>query len=156
LNNELVRENPETLFVTVFAAILDTDQGVLDYCIAGHDAPWRIAASGAVNQLTGEGNPPLSVMDDIEYPLERIQLSSGDAICVVTDGITEAMNSLGELYGRTRPIELLARKGRDLSAAGLLALLRDEVRTFVGGAEQSDDLTLLVVRWYGPPGPSAH
>jgi adenylate cyclase len=152
LNGELFQENPEMFFVTVFAAILDTEQGVLDYCIAGHDAPWRIDAFGAVNQLTGEGNPPLSVMDDIDYPLERVQLSSGEAICVVTDGIIEAMNAAGELYGRTRPIELLERKGRDLSASGLLALLRDDVRAFVGNAEQSDDLALLVVRWYGPHG----
>jgi adenylate cyclase len=90
------------------------------------------------------------VMDDIAYPLERVQLHSGDAICVFTDGIIEAMNEAGELYGRIRPIELLERKGKDLSASGLLALLRDDVRAFVGNAEQSDDLTLLVVRWYGP------
>ena len=138
------------LFVTAFAAILDVESGVLAYCIAGHDAPWRINASGEVGQLTGESNPPLSVMEDIDYPTERMELAPGDAICVLTDGITEAMNPASELYGDTRISELLQSKGRGLSASELLGLIRNDVRIFVDGAEQADDLSLLVVRWHGP------
>jgi adenylate cyclase len=150
LNGVLCRENPEMLFVTAFAAILDVENGILAYCIAGHDAPWRINASGSVGRLTGEGNPPLSVIEDIDYPTERIELTPGDAICVLTDGITEAMNPASELYGDTRISELLQSKGRGLSASELLGLIRNDVRIFVDGAEQADDLSLLVVRWYGP------
>lgn len=150
LNSVLCAENPEMLFVTAFAAILDVENGVLLYCMAGHDAPWRITASGAVGQLAGEGNPPLSVMEGVDYPVERLELSRGDAICVITDGITEAMNPAGQLYGDTRIPELLQSGGRGLSASELLGLIRRDVRTFVDDAEQSDDLSLLVVRWYGP------
>ncbi len=150
LNGVLYKENPEMLFVTAFAAILDVESGVLTYCIAGHDAPWLINAAGSVEQLRGEGNPPLSVMEDGNYPTEGLQLNPGDAICVITDGITEAMNPAGDLYGDTRIPELLQSKGGNLSASELLKIIRNDVRTFVSNAEQSDDLTLLVVRWQGP------
>jgi serine phosphatase RsbU (regulator of sigma subunit) len=150
LNEVLCAENPEMLFVTAFAAILDVESGVLSYCIAGHDAPWCINASGTVGQLTGEGNPPLSVMEGVDYPMKYMELAPGDAICVLTDGITEAMNPAGELYGDTRIPDLLHSKGRGLSASELLGLIRSDVRNFVDNAEQSDDLSLLVVRWYGP------
>jgi serine phosphatase RsbU (regulator of sigma subunit) len=149
LNGVLCQENPEMLFVTAFAAILDVESGLLTYCIAGHDAPWLINASGRIGQLTGEGNPPLSVMEDIDYQIESMKLDPGDAICVITDGITEAMNPAGELYGETRLPELLQSKGRGLSATELLGLIRNDVRTFVNNAEPSDDLSLIVVRWYG-------
>jgi adenylate cyclase len=150
LNAVLCSENPEMLFVTAFAAILDVESGMLNYCIAGHDPPWLINASGAVGQLTGEVNPPLSVMEDVDFSMEHMELTSGDAICVITDGITEAMNPVGQLYGDTRIPELLNSIGQGLSASELLGLIRNDVRAFVDHAEQSDDLSLLVVRWYGP------
>ena len=150
LNGVLCRENPEMFFVTAFAAILDVESGMLAYCIAGHDAPWHITASGSVGRLTGEVNPPLSVMKDVAYPTEHMKLAPGDAICVLTDGITEAMNPASELYGETRISELLQSKGRGLSASELMGLIRNDVRVFVDCAEQADDLSLLVVRWHGP------
>jgi serine phosphatase RsbU (regulator of sigma subunit) len=150
LNEVLCQENPEMLFVTAFAAILDVEYGVLHYCVAGHDAPWHITAAGTVGQLTTEGNPPLSVSEDINFVIEHRKLDPGDAICVVTDGITEAMNPAGEFYTDTRITELLEREGRHLTATGLLSLIRNDVGTFVDNAEPSDDLSLLVVRWYGP------
>jgi serine phosphatase RsbU (regulator of sigma subunit) len=88
-------------------------------------------------------------MEDIDYQIESMKLDPGDAICVITDGITEAMNPAGELYGETRLPELLQSKGRGLSATELLGLIRNDVRTFVNNAEPSDDLSLIVVRWYG-------
>jgi adenylate cyclase len=150
LNAVLCSENPEMLFVTAFAAILDVESGMLSYCTAGHDAPWRIGTSGTVGQLAGEVNPPLSVMEEADFSVEQIELTPGDAICVITDGITEAMNPDGKLYGDARIPELLQGTGRGLSASDLLGLIRNDVRAFVDHAEQSDDLALLVVRWYGP------
>jgi serine phosphatase RsbU (regulator of sigma subunit) len=150
LNAVLCSENPGMLFVTAFAAILDLESGMLSYSIAGHDAPWRIHATGTVGQLTGEVNPPLSVAEDVAFSIEHMELAPGDAICVITDGITEAMNPEGKLYGDTRIPELLQGRGRGLSASDLLNLIRDDVRAFVDHAEQSDDLALLVVRWHGP------
>ena len=149
MNAELARENPEMMFVTAFAAILDVREGALEYCIAGHDAPWRIDAAGVVSRLKSKGNPALCAADDPDYLRERMHLSPGDAICVITDGITEAMNASGELYGKARVTGLLEREGALPSASTLVWRLRDDVRTFVGNAEQSDDLVVLIIRWQG-------
>jgi serine phosphatase RsbU (regulator of sigma subunit) len=88
-------------------------------------------------------------MDKYDYPLRKMQLAAGDSICVITDGITEAMNTNGELYGKIRLTRLLERKALLLSPSGMANLLLDDVNNFVGEAEQSDDLTLLIVRWCG-------
>jgi serine phosphatase RsbU (regulator of sigma subunit) len=149
MNAELTRENPEMMFVTVFAAILDVREGGLEYCIAGHEAPWRIDAAGAVSRLKSWRNPPLCVADDPDYTPGRVQLVPGDTICVVTDGITEAMNTSDEPYGRGRVTRLLESEGAHSSASALVSRLRDDVRTFVGDAEQSDDLVVLTIRWQG-------
>jgi serine phosphatase RsbU (regulator of sigma subunit) len=150
MNLELSRENPEMVFVTAFAAILDVDTGEIEYCIAGHDAPWRISSWGAVSQLAGEGNLPLSVLEDNRYPTEREILEAGDTICVVTDGITEAMDTSGNLYGKRRLTTILEQKAGNLPPSGILTLIRNDIAAFAGGAEQSDDMTLLVLRWNGP------
>jgi adenylate cyclase len=150
VNVELARENPEMLFVTACAAILDAEQGSLEYCIAGHDAPWKIGLGGKVTRLSGEGNPALCVVEDFDYPLETEQLARGDTICVVTDGVTEAMNAAGEQYGSGRLTHLLERQDPRTAVSVLVERVRDDVGLFVSGAEQSDDLTLLIVRWEGP------
>lgn len=149
-NRELARENPEMLFVTIFAAILDLQEGWVQYVIAGHDAPWLITDSGKVSRLAGGGNLALSVFDDLEYRAERLQLAAGDVICMVTDGITEAMDRAGNLYGSDRLTELLRKMIPAIPVSQLIRTIRDDVRSFVGDAEQSDDLTLLVLRWKGP------
>lgn len=150
MNRELAADNPETLFVTAFAAILDIERGELEYCLAGHDAPWRISAGGKIERLEGEGHPGLCMVDDVSYSLEKTTLLPGDVLCVVTDGVTEAMNEAGDLYGRERVTAVLKREGAHVqSAAELLKKLRDDVNAHVGQAEQSDDLTVLVIRWKG-------
>jgi sigma-B regulation protein RsbU (phosphoserine phosphatase) len=86
------------------------------------------------------------VIEGYEYTSATIQLGRGGWICVVTDGVTEAMNERGELYGSARLLALL-RDAQD--PADILRRVRDDVRAYAGQAEQSDDLTLLCVRWNG-------
>jgi len=87
------------------------------------------------------------VIENYTYSSQQIQLGRGGWICVVTDGVTEAMNERGELYGSARLLAVL-REAND--PAEILSAVRDDVRAFAGQAEQSDDLTLLCVRWNGP------
>ena len=154
-NAELVRENPEMLFVTSVAGILDAATGQVALCNAGHDAPRRVRPDGTVERLQPADGPPLCVMEDFEYPVQRYQLAPGDCLCLSTDGITEAMNEAGELYGNERLDQLLAglalqlRSGTGAPSA-ILHALREDVRAHVGKALPSDDLTLLVLRWNGP------
>src|SRR5262249_6979827 len=100
---------------------------------------------------TDPTGPPLCVIRDFAYNGLEHTLGPGEWFCVITDGVTEAMNTRGELYGGKRALEAL--KGMPSAPPdAVIAALRDDVRRFTGGAEQSDDITLLCVRWNGPSG----
>lgn len=146
VNRELQRENPEMLFVTLLAGILDADTGEVEMVNAGHDAPWRIGTGGALAHPPGEGGPPLCVLDDFPYVAQRFRLAPGEAICVITDGITEAMDADGTLYGADRLATALSHVAAGVPAQGVIEAVREDVRGFVAGAEPADDLTLLVIR----------
>jgi CHASE2 domain-containing sensor protein/serine phosphatase RsbU (regulator of sigma subunit) len=148
-NMEMSRENPEMLFVTAVAGILDVESGALELVNAGHDAPWLIGADGRIESIEGVGGPALCVMEDFTFPAERLQLAEGDTLLLVTDGITEAMNISDELYGMERVSAVLDRVAANQHPSVLATALREDVRVFVGAAEPSDDLTLLVLRWVG-------
>ncbi|PHV07155.1 chase2 sensor protein [Janthinobacterium sp. BJB412] len=149
-NRELLRENPASLFVTCVAGILDADSGEVLLCNAGHDAP-RLLSGGAVERLRGADGPPLCVIEDFDYPLQRYQLRPGDCLCLNTDGVTEAMDAAGRVYGNVRLDSLLGGLG-GASPAEVVCAVREDVRAHVGAAEPSDDLALLVLRWNGPAG----
>jgi serine phosphatase RsbU (regulator of sigma subunit) len=146
-NAEVSRENPESLFITAFAGILDARSGELQYCNAGHEPPFVRAPGSPVERLVHEGGPPLCVMEGFEYPTARRQLAPGEWLCVVTDGVTEAMNAAGALYGAARLRGVLESLPPSTEPQAMLAALRADVGRFVGAAEPSDDLTLLCLRW---------
>jgi len=150
-NRELTRENPEMLFVSSVAGILDASSGQVFLCNAGHDAPRRLTVDGRVEHLQSADGPPLCVLDDFEYPVQHYQLQAGECLCLTTDGINEAMNEAGDLYGNERLDRLLAALPSTAAAtpAAVVQAVRDDVRLHVGQAEPSDDLTLLVLRWDG-------
>lgn len=148
-NLELVRENPEMLFVTSVAGILNARSGEVALCNAGHDAPRRIAADGRVERLQPADGPPLCVMDDFDYPVQCYRLAPGETLCLTTDGITEAMDADARLYGNERLDALLGGLPASAGPAGVVAAVRADVAAHVGTAEASDDLTLLVLRWNG-------
>ncbi len=150
-NRELARENPEMLFVTCIAGILDAETGEVTLCNAGHDAPRRVAAGGALERMQPADGPPLCVLDDFDYPVQRYQLAPGDSLCLITDGISEAMDEAGALYGVER-LDALLEQAHGLGPDALVAAVREDVGRHVGHAEPSDDLTLLVVRWNGAQG----
>lgn len=144
-NAEISRDNPESLFVTAFAAILDARNGRLAFCSAGHEPPIAYQPRGAPERLMHSGGPPLCVIRDFTYSASVLELEPGGWLCVVTDGVTEAMNERLELYGARRLLEKLATL-RSATAQSLVNAVRDDVRSFVGSAEQSDDVTLICVR----------
>lgn len=151
-NAEIARDNPESLFITAFAGLLDARSGVLDFCNAGHEPPFACRPGGAPERLEHSGGPPLCVMENFEYPRGHRNLAPGEWLCVVTDGVTEAMSTDGALYGSARLRALLERLPPDASPPAVVAAVRDDVRRFAGAAEPSDDLTLLCVRWNGASG----
>jgi len=149
-NADVSRENPESLFITAFAGILDVRTGELQFSNAGHEPPFARAPGKPLERLVHEGGPPLCVVEGFDYPLARRMLSADEWVCVVTDGVTEAMNASGELYGAARLRAVLESSPPAASPAEMLAAVRADVGRFVGDAEPSDDLTLLCLRWRGP------
>ena len=152
-NAEISRDNPEMLFITLFAGILDLATGELRFCNAGHDAPLLVRPGAAPQSIDAAGGPPLCVLDDFPYATETYQLQPGDLLCLTTDGITEAMTGQGALMGRERVEALLADTPPDASAKAVTDRLHAAVDRFVAGAEASDDLTILTIRWTGPTAP---
>jgi serine phosphatase RsbU (regulator of sigma subunit) len=146
-NREVERDNPAAFFVTLFVGVLDLRDGGLEYCNAGHENPWlvRVGDAHAV-RLTEGGGPPLCVLDEFEYRAASTRLAPGDVLCVVSDGVTEANDSAHALYGAARAERVLAQVD---SANAAVDHLKRDIAAFVGAAEQSDDMTVLAVRWRG-------
>ena len=104
-SQELSRENAEQLSVTLLFGILDLESGELSLLNAGHDGSWRGSADGCVEQITcptDVGGPPLCVIDDFAYVAQKLSLSPGDTLCLISDGVSEAMNVQHEQYGAKR------------------------------------------------------
>jgi serine phosphatase RsbU (regulator of sigma subunit)/CHASE2 domain-containing sensor protein len=171
-NADLSRDNPEALFVTAWAGVLDAATGDLTYCNAGHEPALVLGGDGESHRpLAAGGGPPLCVMEEFPYEPVRDRLRPGQLLCLVTDGVTEAMNEAGDLYGRARLEGVLSRFGAGVTAAGsgvtvaeggvtaaeggvtaaeVGEAVRADVALFRGRAEPSDDVAILVVQWRGP------
>jgi serine phosphatase RsbU (regulator of sigma subunit) len=148
-NAEISRDNPEMLFITLFAGILDLATGELNFCNAGHDAPLLVRAGAPLRAIESEGGPPLCVLEDFPYMTETCRLDPGDLLCLTTDGVTEAMTGEGALMGRARVEAVLADLPSGAGARLATERLHGAVEGFVAGAEASDDLTILAIRWSG-------
>ncbi len=138
----------DMMFVTVFAGILNLASGMLAYVNAGHDSPFVIRKGAETTELTRAGGPPLGTVDDFQYPVERRQLTPGDLLLLYTDGVTEAEGPDHSFYTAGR-LQVLLRSAPSASARDLVEFVREDVRRFAAGAEQTDDITLLAVRWTG-------
>jgi serine phosphatase RsbU (regulator of sigma subunit) len=151
-NAEVSRDNQEMLFVTAFAGILDLDTGELAYCNAGHDNPYLIdPADATVRRIDDGDGPPLCAMSDFEYRGGRLAMRPGELLCVITDGVSEAQDPAGALYGGARVAAMLSRLGGGAATArGVVDALQADVDAFAAGAEPADDLTILALRWHGP------
>lgn len=145
----IARENPEHLFVTVFAAVLDCASGELEHANAGHEAPFARAPGGVAARFGASGGPPLGVIEGYAYPTSRRALAAGEWICVVSDGVTEAMNRNREFFTAERLRAALARIGDRAEPEAIARRVREELDRFAAGAEPADDVTLLALRWDG-------
>ena len=149
LNGELCRNNEKSLFVTFFLGILDLPTGRLRYCNAGHDKP--VLVTDRAEKMAVEANLPIGVFPDHEYDMQECQLPERALLFLYTDGLTEAKNAQREQFGFQRVMEVFDAQ-TDTSATTLVQEMENAVHAFVGAAEQSDDLTMLAVRYTRCPG----
>ena len=138
-------ESEGGVFVTAFAGILDLATGEVTYASAGHDSPYVLGAGKSPRQLDTAGGPPLGAVGDFAFPVDRGRIEPGEVLLLYTDGVTEAENAGRALYSRQRLAAALA-KAPTVDAQSLVRAVMDDLRRFVGGAEQADDLTLLALR----------
>jgi phosphoserine phosphatase RsbU/P len=148
-NSGLAEDNDSCMFVTVFCAVLDFATGETHYASAGHNPPVLLRAGSAPSFLPTHGDPVAGAMPGAAYTTDTLRLHPGDALVLYTDGVTEAMSPTQELYGEARLAARLADL-EDRQARATCEALAQDVHAFASGAEQSDDITLLVLRYNGP------
>lgn len=144
INEAVCQGNESNMFVTFFIGVLDLPTGKLRYCNAGHDTP--LLVKGEVEKFPVKSNLPLGVMNDWFFEGEETTLELGTTLLLYTDGLTEAMDAQHRQFGLERVCEV-SKNHADAEPSRLLSDLIASVRAFVKGAEQSDDLTLLAVRY---------
>jgi sigma-B regulation protein RsbU (phosphoserine phosphatase) len=146
LNKRLSEDNPSNMFVTLFFGVLDLRTGALIYASGGHNPPLLLSADNRAGMLPRVRGVALGVFAGAPYDEGAATLDAGEHVLLYTDGLTEAMNSGDELYGDDRAVATAARLAR-FDPRQLIEALRRDVAEHVAGAEPSDDLTLLDVRY---------
>ena len=166
VNEVLVPDARQGMFVTIIYAVLDLESGELVYANAGHNPPLLIRAATAGMESLERSGMALGVLEGNPVKERKLILNPQDLIVFYTDGLTEAFSSDGEMYGYQHLREVVQAAGkaaaeRGLSGTGqytardILEAIVDSVNSFVGLAPASDDLTLLVLKRL-PPGESAN
>lgn len=150
MNRAFVDQNSQNMFMTLFLGVLDCKTGELEYCNAGHNAP-MIRTKGEWKMIEVLPNLPLGIVPDFEYQAQRTHMDYNDMLFLYTDGLTEAENTEHEQFGEQRMQDGLSDIGdRLVGPREIVAEMKRRVETFVDGAEQSDDLTMLCVRYQTP------
>ncbi|MBQ0073722.1 MAG: SpoIIE family protein phosphatase [Prevotella sp.] len=144
-NNILAAESFDSMFVTLFYGILNTSTGEVQYVNAGHNPPYILRSNGTLETLPTSNNICLGVMEGIPYKSLSLRLETGDALVTFTDGVTEACSMSNELYGEERLEALLPSLERS-SAKEIVSAINNAVQSHADGAEQSDDITVLVIK----------
>ena len=147
-NEYIAKEHGEDgMFVTLFFGAVDPLTGKTFYVNAGHEPLFIIGENGIKQSLTGTG-PALGPIQGATYEIGTIQLEKGDILFSYTDGVTEARSETRGFYTRAR-LENVINKDFDGSAEAFLETLKTDLFAFIGNAPQSDDITMLAVKWQG-------
>lgn len=147
VNDDLAADNESCMFVTLFLAILDTRDGRVVYANAGHNPPLLLPGGREPVWIESLEEPMAGAMPYVEYGTGSLTMAPGDAILLHTDGVCEAMNTCQALFSETRLLDTATRAGA--SAGELIRTVGDAVTDWARGAEQSDDITMLAVRYLG-------
>jgi len=154
VNRELCNESEAGMFVTLLYVFLDIRTGELQLCNAGHHPPLLISVRGEVTALSGQAGMALGLLPDIEYPVLSRQMQPGDTLFLFTDGVTEAVNENREFFSNERLHAAVAATHRE-PVHGITRRVIQEVRGFSAERDQTDDISVLALRWLGAAPPAA-
>ena len=146
VNRLLCNDNDSGMFVTVFYGILNIFTGEVEYVNAGHNPPY-IVSDKNVDAVEMTGGTILGCLEDVDYQSKKLQLKPGEMLFLFTDGVTEAFNFGEELYGDARLVSFLQAH----LAHPLVEIVKESIMSvteFSTGVPQSDDITLLAIRFH--------
>lgn len=144
VNHELCEGNDTMMFVTLYFGILDPGTGDLEFCNAGHDAPYRLGDGKAVLEEGVQGMA-LGLDPTWRYETSELSLIRGEGLYLYTDGITEAADTEYALFTKQR-LQYVLKRGTDAPLDKLIGAVTEAVKDFIRGAEQSDDITAMAIR----------
>lgn len=146
VNNLLYPENDECMFVTVFCAILNVKTGEVEFANGGHNPPLLSTGGEDFKYLTLNKAKVVGISENYNYTNQTLQMKPGDTLFLYTDGVTEAMNPDNELFSDPRLEESLKPlKNKDIRE--IEAGISEDIKVFVKDAPQSDDITMLVLKY---------
>jgi len=146
VNDFMAADNPTAMYVTCFFAVLDGGSGRLAYANAGHNPPLLLEGRDAPIEPLPATGTPLGLLAGAAYAERELKIGPGHTILLYTDGVTEAFGPGGDLFGQER-LEALALEKSALPPQELLEAVEADVSRFSAGLPQSDDVTVVVVRW---------
>ena len=147
VNDQLCQNNDAGMFVTCWFGILDYSNGHIVFVNAGHNPPLLCGKDG-YRYLKTRAGLVLAGMEGIPYRMQELDLNPGDRLFLYTDGVTEATSADTELYGEERLLRYL-NDHRDDPIESLPGGVKEDIDTFINGAEQFDDITMLVLEYTG-------
>ncbi|WP_431633983.1 SpoIIE family protein phosphatase [Dyella sp. KULCS107] len=147
LNRELCRGNDSCMFITLLCGVLNTSDGRLVMASAGHEAP-ILCRAGHSALFEIETGPAIGLDEEASYGEQTLMLQAGDTLLMYTDGITEAGNAAGDMYGIERTLASLLRAPAPDSPSAFTDRLLSDVDAFAAGHDQTDDITILALSWH--------
>jgi len=146
VNNEIAKDNDAYMFITVFAAILNTDTGRLIYSNAGHNPSFVIGKNRKISILDDLHGPVIGAMEGMTYTESELYIDKNDIILAYTDGVTEAQNIDEKFYSTDRLYKLI-QEGKYDSTRSITDIIIESVKKFEVGTEQFDDVTVLALQY---------
>ena len=150
-NAAICSNNREEMFVTTWLGILEISTGKLTAANAGHEYPALQRPDGSFELFRDKHGLVIGAFDGVRYKEYEMHLEPGSRLFLYTDGVTEAMNTEGDLFGTERMLDALNRQGR-AHPEQILRQVTEEINSYIGGAEQFDDLTMLCLEYKGKGG----
>ncbi|HSI13797.1 MAG TPA: SpoIIE family protein phosphatase [Chthoniobacter sp.] len=150
VNDELCEQTDSGMFVSLLYAHLNTRTGEVEFCNAGHPFPYLLAADHTTRPIAGAKDVAIGAMSALDYHTTTLQLTPGDTLFFYTDGVTEAMDRSDRFYSNAR-LECVLNDVGTLEVEKITRGVVRDVRTFCGERDQSDDISVMALRWLGPP-----
>lgn len=148
INKKICQTNKQGFFVTMLAGIVDTQTGKTNIINCGHNLPLIRRQNGAYEYMQLSANVPLGIFEDAEFEIYETVLNPDDIIFTYTDGVTEATNETGELFGDDRLFDCI-NNIKKTSPQEIASEIKNTIKEYTASTPQSDDITMLIFKYNG-------